>query len=275
MKSEQVDRFLDGNGVDFHKASVGKGEQSVVERDRLRCFACLDEGAKRLHLPRRDIRHDGDNPRAADGENGEVECVFARVQIALIAGQAQGLHGLAHVAACVLHAGDIRDLRNLRHGGRLNFHPRTPGYVVGDDGQGDRLANRLVVRDQTVLRAFVVVGGHGKQAVAAEFFRRFRRHDRVGGVVATATKNDFRAFVDLLHRVVHEDMFFLEGHGGGLARRAQKHDGVRPVCNLELDELSEYVVIYARFIERRDQRGGAAFKKSFHNIFYASYFVRC
>ena len=83
-----------------------------------------------------------------------------------------------------------------------------------------------------------------------------------------ATENDFASTIYGFYGVFHYGKFFFKRHRSRFACCAEEYDGVRAAFNLEFNQFPEYVIIYARFRERGDERSRASVEKSFHNIYY-------
>ena len=120
----------------------------------------------------------------------------------------------------------------FRKGGGEHVDARTSRDVVADDGGVHRVGDRTEVLDEPALGGFVVIRRDQQQRVCAQIFGKHGHlHCRFGGIGACAHYDGQLAF-QLFHREFYDGLFLVQGHGGGLSRRAEDDDGVHAACEL-------------------------------------------
>ena len=96
VQPDHVRRRLRGDGVHLHEHRVDDGQHPVLNLVRRRQIARLYEVIQRLRLLRNNVGGYGDKPRPADGEDGQVQVVVARIQVALAADAPRRFADLLH-----------------------------------------------------------------------------------------------------------------------------------------------------------------------------------
>ena len=76
---------------------------------------------------------------------------------------------------------------------------RSTRHVVKNRGDVDIVGNLRVVRDESGLRAFVVIRRDEQNSIDADLRRVLRQLNRVGGVVRAGARNDGDASVDMFN----------------------------------------------------------------------------
>lgn len=138
------------------------------------------QGAAAFHVPSHpfrddivgaaglDVRHDRDDPLAAQGKQRYDLVVVARIDVDIA--QRGHLRRGGDVAVGLFDRHDIWVLRQGGDGFGFDVHPRAGRDVIEQDRQVHRVRHGGVVGHEAALGGFVVVRRHQQQGVRAQFF---------------------------------------------------------------------------------------------------------
>ena len=186
-----------------------------------------------------------DDTLSAHGHKGHDLIVVAGPEIHLVPAKGDSLRDQREVAAGLLDPVDHGVLGKLVISRCLKAGSGAAGDMVEDDGGMYPVCQISVMLDQTLLSSLVVVGSHHQQTVRSGGFGMLGEDESGGGVVAAGAGNDLTAAGYLVNSILDRYHMLLHGLGGGLAGGAANTDGVSAARNLELDQLTQPVVIDA------------------------------
>ena len=122
----------------------------------------------------------------------------------------------------------------------------------------DAVGNRRIVRNEAVLRTFIVVRRHEEQCIRTDLLRILREFDRIGSLIRSCACNDGDAPLDLRDCKADGLAVLSIRHGRGFPRRAGDDDGIRPARNLILDDAPQLRVVDPRLRKRRNDGDACA-----------------
>ena len=154
-------------------------------------------------------------------------------------------------------------LRELHIRLRLDAHARTGRHIVEAKRDVHAVSNGRVVRDEAILRAFVVIRRHDEQCIGADAFRVLRELDGIRCLVRARAGNDGDPALHLFAGELDDRAMLRICHRRRLSRRARDDDGVRTAGNLILDHAGKLIEIDAVLRERRNKSDSCALENLF------------
>ena len=188
--------------------------------------AFFAERGQLAHVSGRRVRRDGNNAERAHSHSYSSKAVVAAVKVETdVVADFRRVLELVDVAARFLDANEPVYLCEAGDGLRSDVDARARRHVVDYDRKLGGFGYRLIVLDDAVLRAFVVIRRDDERAVRAErldgggFFRGGR------GAVAARADYDGHAMRDLFYNELGRFFILVVRYRGGFARRAEGEQG--------------------------------------------------
>ena len=154
----------------------------------------------------------------------------------------------------ILDADDVAELVEPLHRVDRHVDDRARRDVVDDDRDADRIVHRLEVLVHPLLRGLVVVRRDDKHAVGADLLGVAGELKRLQRVVGTRAGDHLGASSRLRDADLDDAAVLVVRQGRPRARRADRHEAVRALLDLPLDERAERVLVEGAGLERRHQR---------------------
>ena len=158
--------------------------------------------------------------------------------------------------------GNIRMLRQLRIGLRLNIDPGAGGYIIKDHRRGNRIGNGLVMPQKALLGSLIIVGGHHQQPVCPQAFRSLGIFTGDFCGIGPGTRNDGDAACNTVDAVLYRFQPLLLCHSGCLSGSAADNDGVDTSRKLAVDQPAESGEVDRTVFKWRDNGGSNTCKES-------------
>ena len=156
-------------------------------------------------------------------------------------------------------------LCKLHIGLRLDVDARARGDIIEDRGDIDAVRNCSIVRNETVLRTFVVIRRDKEKRICPDLLRILREFNRIGGLIRACARNHGNTPLYLLHSKANRPAVLRIRHRRRLSRCARDNDGIGPARNLVLNDVSKFRIIDSCFGKRRnDSNACATENKLFH-----------
>ena len=130
----------------------------------------------------------------------------------------------------------LLDFGKTRQSFRLDFRAGASGDVVNDDRNADFRCDFFIMLIDAFLGRPIVVGRNHQSAVGAGFFRFAREPNRFIGGVGAGAGDHRHAFVDRFDDRADDLVMFLMTEGRRLASGAARHDSVRAVLKMKVDQ---------------------------------------
>ena len=179
-------------------------------------------------LARADIGEDGDDAPGSEGDERRDLVIVTGPEEEIAATLVQDARSFGRVAAGLLDAVYVRVLAEADAGLDRDVHARPAWNAVGDDGAGDGVCNREIVRKQSVLRTFVIVRRDEQKAVRAHGGCCLAEFERVGRVVGATASDDLAAAGGVADGVGDEGELLGGGERRAFAGRAADDERVDP-----------------------------------------------
>ena len=170
-----------------------------------------------------------------------------------------GPHGVAlqrhagDIAGGILDADDVLQLIQPRH--RVNRHidHRARRNIVDDNGNANRIIDRLEMLIQAFLRRPVVIGCHHQHAIGPGLFSMHGQFNRLARVVGSRPGNYRHAACRRLDAQFHDALVLVMRKRRAFAGRAHRHQPMRALRDLPFHQCGKRVFIDRAFPERRHQ----------------------
>ena len=143
-----------------------------------------------------------------------------------------------HVGGRVLHADDIGQLEQPRHGVDRHVDHAPSRDVVDDDRDVGAVVDRLVVEIEPFLRRLVVIGRDHERAIGAGLLGVAGQLDGLGGRVRSGAGDHRHAAGSRLDAELDDLLVLVMGERRRFARRPARHEPVRALVDLPLDQLA-------------------------------------
>src|SRR5436190_7814182 len=197
--AEELERRLDRDRVAGDEQRGEQRRELLVHLARSRHVP----GREQLrHLPQArtdEVGRDGDHPDRPQRHREEHGRVVAAVDLEVRRRLRDQAGEPVEVPGGVLHADDVRDLREREKGGVFDAGSGPSGDVVGEDREIRRRRDPLEVGEDAPLRRLVVVRRDDQEAVRAGTFRRLRELERLLRGVGARAADDLSAALGRLH----------------------------------------------------------------------------
>src|SRR5258706_9357927 len=238
----------------FDEKRLMQRHQVFMKRKRFVIVAC-ETGALEIRAkPWRHVRRNGNAPMSSMGHESERRCVFARELVELFA-KRQALLANAHGRRrCVLHACDVRKLKEPSHRRDRHVDDATGGNVVDQDRNAYRIVDGLEVLIKPFLRRLVIIRRDDQHRACPRFPSvASQRNGFLRAIRAGPGDNRNPAFRRRDARLDHLLMLVVAKRRR-FARRPNWNKSVRPGLNLKLHKTGKGIIIHSIAVERRDQR---------------------
>ena len=229
--------------------------QLVMQLERGGVIALLPCRVEFRAQPRRDVGRDRDAAMAAMRHVAEDGCILARQLIEVLAHRRALLRHPHHAGGRILHAGDVLQFEQPRHGVDRHVDHRTAGDVVDDDRNPDRVVDRLEVLVHAFLGRLVVIGRHHQHGIRACLLRVLGELDGLLGRIGASTRDDRRAALGLVDAPFDDALVLVMAQGGAFAGRADGHQAVGAFGDLPAYQATEGGLVERAVPEWRDQGG--------------------
>jgi hypothetical protein len=162
----------------------------------------------------------------------------------------------------VLHAGDVLQFVEPRHGGDGHVDHRPGWDIVDDDRNADRVVHGLEMLIQAFLRRLVIIGRDDEQGIRARLFAMPGEFDRLDRVVRAGTGDHRHPALRLGDAPFDDFLVLVMGQRRALARRSHRNKAPGAVLDLPIDVSPEGLLVERAVLERRHQGGHRAFQHS-------------
>ena len=158
------------------------------------------------------------------------------------------------VARRVLHAGDVGEFVEPLHGLDRHVDDGARRDVVDDDGDADRIVDRLEVAVKALLAGLVVIGRHHQHGVGAGRLGMAGQRDGLVGVVGASARDHRHAAARFPDADLDDVHVLVVAERRAFARGAAGDQGVRALADLPVDEGPEGGLVEGAVLEGRDER---------------------
>ena len=141
-----------------------------------------------------------------------------------------------------------------------DIYTRAAWHVVDDHGAGNGVSCCRIMRDQSCLRALVVIGRYKKNRVHAHRCSDTAQLQCMSRVVCTCSGDDSASSSTIFDCMRNQCKLFVVCHGRCLAGRSADNNCVNACCKLEIQQLVHDGKIDRTLLERRDERSRNALK---------------
>ena len=198
---------------------------------------------------------DGDDTAAADAHEGDGDVVIAGVQGEVRSDAVGDLHGVGHIAAGLLDAGDVGVGRQALHYGDGNGAAGAAGDIIEQAGDVHRVRRGGKVAVHALRIGLVVIRGNEQQGVGPHVLVLDTLFHLGGGAVGAAAHDDRHPAVHHLDGVGHYGGILLVGHGGVFAGGTQRQNGVGTGGDLALQQIGQNLEVHAAVLMERSDHG--------------------
>ena len=185
--------YLIGAGLVSTNRLICKGVSLSCSLSAAAKFALQAGGLKFSAQARRHVRGHRDAAVAAMRHEAERGDVLARKLVEVGPHRGALLRHARHVGGRVLHAGNVLEFKQARHGVDRHVDDGAAGNIVDDDRDADGIVDRLVVLVEAFLGRLVVVGRDDQHRVGARLLGVARQLDGLGGRIRAGAGDDRHA----------------------------------------------------------------------------------
>ena len=246
--------YFTGPGFELAEHRIVQRHEAILQRQRGPVVAgkagVLEFGTH----ARSNIRNDRNAAVAPVRHEAQGRGVLARQHHEVGAHRRPLLRSAREIGGRVLDADYVLQCEAARHGVDAHVDHRAARYVVDHDGDVDRIVDSLEMLVEPFLGRLVVIGRDNQHRRGTDLLGVAREVDRFARRVRAGAGDHRRAPLGGLDRKLNEALMLLMRQRRALACRANRHETVRALTDLPLDDTPEGVLVEAAVSKRCDQR---------------------
>ena len=180
------------------------------------------------------------------GHEAQRRGILARQQVELRPHRKALLRGTCEVRGRILHPDDVLQREAARHGLDRHVDDRAGGNVVDDDGDIDRVVDRLVVLVEAFLGRLVVIGRDDQHCIGADLGGILGELDGLVGRVRSSAGDHGHPALRRYDCQLDDALVLIVIQRRALASRSGRHKSVRAFADLPFDNAPEGFLVEFR-----------------------------